>query len=193
MNNEWKFVGQPNWITLSSISGSDATTVTATATENITDDERKGSVVFWNMATDTTYVISCFQEKAPSPLIGITLDNLTWVNDVPSSGGVANKDNCSYTVTGQYADGSTRHITDFATVSGSLNVPSSTATTRQNVGTLTLTASYGSFTASNTVTAYQAAFVPYLNLSPAEITFNATGGTATINVESNIDWTVIDN
>ena len=190
MNNEWKFVGQPGWITLSSISGSDATTVTATATENTTDDERKGSVVFWNMTTDTTYVVSCFQEKAPSPLTGITLDNLIWVNDVPSSGGVANKDNCSYTVTGQYADGSTRHITDFATVSGSLNVPESTDTTRHSVGTLTLTASYGSFTASNTVTAYQAAFVPYINLTPAEIVFTSEGGTATINVESNIDWTV---
>ena len=190
MNNEWRFVGQPSWITLSSMSGSVGTTVTATATENTTDDERKGSVVFWNITTDTTYVISCFQEKAPSPLTGITLDNLTWVNDVPSSGGVANKDNCSYTVIGQYADGTTGDVTDFATVSGSLNVPESTDTTRHSIGTLTLTASYGSFTASNTVTAYQAAFVPYLNLSPAEITFNATGGTATINVESNIDWNV---
>ena len=190
MNNEWKFVGQPGWITLSSISGSDATTVTATATENTTDDERKGSVVFWNMTTDTTYVISCFQEKAPIPLTGITLDNLIWVNDVPSSGGTATKDNCSYTVIGQYADGTTSDVTDYATVSGSLNVPASTATTRQNVGALTLTASYGSFTASNTVTAYQAAFVTYINLTPAEIVFTSEGGTATINVESNIDWTV---
>ena len=190
MNNEWKFVGQPNWITLSSISGSDATTVTATATENTTDDERKGSAVFWNMTTDTTYAISCFQEKAPSPLTGITLDNLIWVNDVPSSGGTATKDNCSYTVTGQYADGTTSDITEYATVSGSLNVPSSTAATRHSVDTLTLTASYGSFTASNTVTAYQAAFVPYINLTPAEIVFTSEGGTATINVESNIDWTV---
>ena len=190
MNNEWRFVGQPGWITLSSISGSDATTVTATATENITDDERKGNVVFWNKTTDTTYVISCFQEKAPIPLTGITLDNLTWVTDVPASGGVANKDNCSYTVTGQYADGTTSDITDFATVSGSLNVPESTDTTRHSVGTLTLTASYGSFTASNTVIAYQAAFVPYINLTPAEIVFTSEGGTATINVESNIDWTV---
>ena len=190
MNNEWKFVGQPSWITLSSISGSDATTVTATATENTTDDERKGSVVFWNMTTDTTYVVSCIQEKAPSPLTGITLDNIIWVNDVPSSGGTATKDNCSYTVIGQYADGTTSDITEYATVSGSLNVPVSTNTTRHSVGTLTLTASYGSFTASNTVTAYQAAFAPYINLTPAEITFNATGGTAIINVESNIDWTV---
>ena len=187
MNNEWKFVGQPNWITLSSISGSDATTVTATATENTTDDERKGNVVFWNKTTDTTYSISCVQKKAPT---AITFDNVIWVNDVPSSGGTATKNNCSYTVIEQYADGSTRDVTDYTTVSGSLNVPSSTAATRQNVGTLTLIASYGRFTASTDVTAYQAAFVPYLNLSPAEIVFTSEGGTATINVESNIDWNV---
>lgn len=190
MNNEWRFVGQPGWITLSSMSGSVETTVTATATENTTDDDRKGSVVFWNITTDTTYVVSCIQKKAPT---AITFDNVIWVTDVPSSGGTATKDNCSYTVIEQYADGSTSDITDYATVSGSLNVPSTTATTRQNVGTLTLTASYGSFTASTDVTVYQEAVVPYLRLNPSTITFNATGGTATINIESNIDWTVSDN
>ena len=187
MNNEWKFVGQPSWITLSSISGSVGTTVTATAAENTTDDERKGSVVFWNITTDNTYVVSCFQKKAPT---AITFDNVIWVTDVPSSGGTATKDNCSYTVIGQYADGTTDDLTDFATVTGSLFVPFSGEGERHSAGTLTLTASYGSFTASNTVTAYQAAFVTYLNLSPAEIVFTSEGGTATINVESNIDWTV---
>ena len=187
MNNEWKFVGQPNWITLSSISGSDATTVTATATENTTDDERKGSVAFWNKTTDTTYAISCFQKKAPT---AITFDNVIWVNDVPSSGGTATKDNCSYTVIGQYADGTTDDLTDFATVTGSLFVPFSGEGERHSAGTLTLTASYGSFTASTDVTVYQAAFVPYINLTPAEIVFTSEGGTATINVESNIDWNV---
>ena len=190
MNNEWKFVGQPNWITLSSISGSDATTVTATATENTTDDERKGSVVFWNKTTDTTYSISCVQKKAPT---AITFDNVIWVNDVPASGGTATKDNCSYTVIGQYADGTTDDLTDFATVTGSLFVPFSGEIERHSAGTLTLTASYGSFTASTDVTAYQEAVAYYLRLNPSTITFNATGGTAIINVESNIDWTVIDN
>ena len=187
MNNEWKFVGQPSWITLSSMSGSVGTTVTATAKENTTDDDRKGSVVFWNMTTDTTYVVACFQKKAPT---AITFDNVIWVTDVPSSGGTATKDNCSYTVIGQYADGTTGDVTDFATVSGSLNVPFSGEGERHSAGTLTLTASYGSFTASTDVTAYQAAFVPYLNLSPAEIVFTSEGSTATINVESNIDWNV---
>ena len=187
MNNEWKFVGQPGWITLSSISGSDATTVTATATENTTDDERKGSVVFWNMTTDTTYVVSCFQKKAPT---AITFDNVIWVNDVPSSGGTATKNNCSYTVIGQYADGTTDDLTDFATVTGSLFVPFSGEGERHSAGTLTLTASYGSFTASTDVTVYQEAGGHYLRLNPSTITFNATGGTATINVESNIDWNV---
>ena len=187
MNNEWKFVGQPGWITLSSISGSVGTTVTATATENTTDDERKGNVVFWNKTTDTTYAISCFQKKAPT---AITFDNVIWVNDVPSSGGTATKDNCSYTVIGQYADGTTDDLTDFATVTGSLFVPFSGEGERHSAGTLTLTASYGSFTASTDVTVYQEAIAPYLRLNPSTITFNATGGTATINVESNIDWNV---
>lgn len=194
MNDEWRFVGRPSWITISSISGSGETTVTATATEN-TSDEREGTIVFWNRTTDTTYTIYCYQEEAPRTLTGITLDNITWVNDVPASGGIANKNNCSYTVIGHYDDGSTGDVTSISVVSGSLSIVPSTIETRHSVGELTLTATCGAFNASNTVVAYQAAFVPYLRVNPQTITFSSHGGTAVINVESNIDWelTLIDN
>lgn len=189
MNDEWRFVGRPNWITLSSISGSGETTVTATATEN-TSNEREGTIVFWNRTTDTTYTIYCYQEKAPRVLTGITLDNLIWVDDIPASGGIANKNNCSYTIIGHYDDGSTGDVTSVSVVSGSLSVSSSTNTSRHEAGVLTLTATCGGFNASNTVTAYQAAFVPYLTLSPAEIVFTSEGGVATIDVQSNVDWRI---
>ena len=102
-------------------------------------------------------------------LTGITLENITWVTDVPSSGGTATEENCSYKVVGHYDSGKSRTVTSKATVTGSLVVPATTAETREAVGTLELTATYEEFTASGTVTAYQEAdvFVPtgYLKLN----------------------------
>jgi len=102
-------------------------------------------------------------------LTGITLENITWVTDVPSSGGTATEENCSYKVVGHYDSGKSRTVTSKATVTGSLVVPATTAETREAVGTLELTATYEEFTASGTVTAYQEAdvFVPtgYLQLN----------------------------
>lgn len=92
-------------------------------------------------------------------LTGISLDNLTWVTDVPGSGGTATSANCSFTVTGYYDNNTTRNITNLSTISGSLVVPSTSAETREMVGTLTLTASYSGFTDSDTVGVYQEAVV----------------------------------
>lgn len=90
-------------------------------------------------------------------LTAITLDNLTWVTDIPATGGTATSANCSFTVTGYYSDGTTGNVTSQATVSGSLVVASTTSTTREYIDDLTLTASYDGYTDSSSVSVYQAA------------------------------------
>lgn len=92
-------------------------------------------------------------------ITGITFSAVTWVTDIPSSGGTATSGNCSFNVYGVYADGSTEDVTSLASISGSLYVPSTTAETREKVGTLTLTASYSGFTDSDTVDVYQEEYV----------------------------------
>ena len=88
-------------------------------------------------------------------LTGITIENLTWVTDVPYSGGTATKDNCSYKVLAHYDSGKSKTVTTKATVTGSLVVPATTAETREMVGVLQLTATYEGFTATGSVDAYQ--------------------------------------
>lgn len=88
-------------------------------------------------------------------LTGITIENLTWVTDVPYSGGTATKDNCSYKVLAHYDSGKSKTVTSKATVTGSLVVPATTAETREMVGVLQLTATYEGFTAIGSVDAYQ--------------------------------------
>lgn len=107
-------------------------------------------------------------------LTGITMEDLTWVTDVPYSGGTADKDNCSYNVVGHYDSGKSRTVTSKATVTGSLVVSATTADTREAVGTLELTATYSGFTASGTVTAYQEASVVDYGKMP--LTFDIISG-----------------
>ena len=87
----------------------------------------------------------------------ISLENLVWVKDVSANGGTADSGNCSFKVYAYYDSGKRKNVTRDATVSGSLVVSSTTADTREMVGTLTLTATYSGFTATGSVDVYQKA------------------------------------
>ena len=88
-------------------------------------------------------------------LTGITIEDLVWVTDIPKTGGTATANNCSFKVMAHYDSGKSRNVASRSTVTGSLVVPETTATTREMVGTLTLTAEYEGFTDSDSVDVYQ--------------------------------------
>ncbi len=120
----------------------------------------------WLSLTEENMSISYNKPK----LTAITFDNITWITDIPATGGTATKDNCKFKVYAKYDNGISVDISSDATVTGELAVPSSTATTRQSAGTLTLTALYSGFTATGNVTAYQEAAAPDFSAEP--LTFN---------------------
>ena len=114
-------------------------------------------------------------------LTAISLDNLVWVTNVPASGGTATKENCTYSVTAYYSDGTTSDVTSEATITGSQVIPSTNIGEVHSAGTLTLTASYSGFTATGDVTVYQEAATSDFSKEP--LTFNILSvGT--------INWTV---
>ena len=116
-------------------------------------------------------------------LTAITFDSITWVTDIPATGGTATKDNCTFKVYAKYDNGISVDILSDVTVTGELIVAETTATTRQSAGTLTLTASYGKFTATGNVTAYQEAAAPDFSTEP--LTFNILS-------DGTINWTASD-
>ena len=120
----------------------------------------------WLSLTEENMTISYNKPK----LTAITCGTITWVTDVPAKGGTATKDNCKFKVYGNYETGASADISSIVTVTGELVVPSSTADQRQEVGQLTLTASYGGFSATGNVTVYQEAAVPDFSTKP--LTFN---------------------
>ena len=94
-------------------------------------------------------------------LTAITLDNLTWVTDIPYSGGTGTSANCSYIITGYYDSGKTRKLNSFSVVDGEITASSTTSETRDLVGTLVLTATCSGFSATGSVDAYQEKYAPY--------------------------------
>ena len=169
-----------DWLTYSPISGHGNGIITITADTISSLEDRVATIIVSNSQYSLSASTSVTQKGAQ--LTAITFENLTWVTDVPASGGTATKDNCSYTVIGQYTNGRTVDVTEYVTVSGSLNVPVSTEMTRQNVGNLTLTANYDGFSASASISAYQAApsitGIGFTSLVWA-MDVPASGGTAT--------------
>ena len=169
-----------DWLTYSPISGHGNGIITITANTLSSLEDRVATIIVSNSQYSLSASTSVTQQG--SQLTAITFENLTWVTDVPASGGTATKDNCTYSVTAYYSDGTTGDITEHVTVSGSLNVAATTTVDRHDAGTLTLSASYSEFTASANVTVYQTA------PSITGISFNnltwvtdiaSTGGTAT--------------
>ena len=122
-----------------------------------------------------------FQNFTFIKVTAITLDNLVWATNIPASGGTATKDNCTYSVTAYYSDGTTSDVTSEATITGSQVIPSTNIGEVHSAGTLTLTASYSGFSATGNVTIYQEA----VDFSTKPLTFNIlSAGT--------INWTASD-
>ena len=101
-------------------------------------------------------------------LTAITFGSITWVTDVPATGGTASKDNCSFKVYGNYDNGTSVDISSDATITGELTVEKTTIKQRHEAGQLTLIASYGGFSATGNVTVYQEA----VDFSMEPLTFN---------------------
>ena len=112
-----------------------------------------------------------FQNFTFTKVTAITLDSLTWATNIPWSGGTATKDNCTYSVTAHYDDGTTSDVTSEATITGSQVIPSTNIEEVHSAGTLTLTASYSGFTATGNVTVYQEA-AESSDFSKKPLTFN---------------------
>lgn len=103
-------------------------------------------------------------------VVGVTVSNVQQITDIPATGGTATYQNFSYTVTLNYSDGTTDDITSTAdmTESTTVTATATTASTREVVGVINITATYydgpNPFTSTVTANVYQAALNTKLNL-----------------------------
>lgn len=55
----------------------------------------------WLSLTEENNAIN-YSKTPPKVLTAITFENLTWVTDIPTTGGTATKANCTYTIMAKY-------------------------------------------------------------------------------------------
>lgn len=154
------------WLTYSPVSGHGNATITLSASTLTGLEDRIKTLIATGSQEGQTLSATTVITQKYLTLTEIYFENLIWSTDVAWSGGTATSANCSFSIIAKYSDNSTEDITNKATISGSLVAPATTATTRQSVGTLTLTATYEDKTCTGSVEVYQEA--PLLS----EIFFN---------------------
>ena len=164
------------WLTYSPVSGHGNVTITLSASTLTGLEDRIATLIATGSQEGQTLSATTVIIQKYATLTEIYFENLTWATDIPYTGGTATSANCSFSIIAKYSDNSTKDITNLANVTGSLVVPATTATTRQSVGTLTLTATYEDKTCTGNVEVYQEAF----DFSQEPLTFNITSA-GTIN------------
>ena len=168
-----------DWLTYSPISGHGNGIITITANTLSSLEDRVATIIVSNSKHSVSDSVLITQHTVPT---AITFNNVVWATDVPATGGIADKNNCSYEVIALCSDGARLDITSLATVSGNLDITLSSSFFRENVGTLNLTATYDGLSASTSVSAYQAApSITGIEFTSLVWAYNipASGGTAT--------------
>ncbi|MFZ4427117.1 MAG: BACON domain-containing protein [Saprospiraceae bacterium] len=180
-NTTWTITGKPDWITLSTVSGSNNGTVTVTAAPNGTASVRNAVLTF-SAPGVTNRNVSITQQSA-STALGVSPTSLSF----PTAGGIlplSITSNTTWTATESLswlslsASGGTN--------SGTINV-SCTANpdTAVRTGIITFTG-IGALTQTVTVTQQGASL--FMSVAPSSIAFAALGSSQNLNITSNTSW-----
>ena len=159
-----------NWLSISPTSGHGNTQITLSASTLTGLQDRIATLIATGSQEGQTLSATTVITQKYLTLTEIYFENLTWVTDIPYTGGTATSANCSFSIIAKYSDNSTEDITNLANVTGSLFVPLSGEGERHSAGTLTLTATYEDKTCYGNAVAYQEAF----DFSQEPLTFNIT-------------------
>ena len=149
-----------NWLLFSPTSGYGNTQITFSASTLTGLQDRIATLIATGSQEGQTLSATTVITQKYLTLTEIYFENLTWVTDIPYTGGTATSANCSFSIIAKYSDNSTEDITNLANVTGSLFVPFSGEGERHSAGTLTLTATYEDKTCYGNAVAYQEAFNP---------------------------------
>lgn len=190
-SHNWRIVGRPNWITVSMNQGSGDAILMVTANQNNEADTRTGTMVFWDATTNQQYLVICTQTSQSSES-GRTITIVPNPATAAASGG---------TITVQIAY--TNREGDFLIAEpdsgvtvGQINFTGDSANVEITVpenGTFTgktYSVVFNGNGISETLIINQSAATPYLTVTPNNLVFGATGGTATFTIITNDSWTI---
>ena len=145
--------------------------------------------------------VEVYQELQQQEISAITFHSLTWVTNVPASGGTADKNNCAYQIDLTLDNGIViNDITSLCTVIGSIVVEPHYELQPNQDGLLTLQGEYRGFTCNGSVNAYRDALTinDIVNIDLSGLTWNGsdidcTGGTVDYtNCDYDVNLNIVD-
>lgn len=181
-NLSWNVTSQPSWLTVSPASGTNDATISLSVEDNeLIEEPRTGTLVI--KGADQTLNINVTQE--PPPILTVSPTSYNFPYDGGSKVILVNS-NLSYTISKNKSWISISKSGD--TGSGSFTISCiKNPTTSIQSGTVTVTG--GGI--SRTITVTQTG--PSLSISPTSLSYATSGGTKTVAVTSNTNWTISDN
>lgn len=189
-NHNWRIVSADTWYAFNQSQGSISTTISCYAEPNTGDTVRTSTVVFYDATERTTRNVVITQNASGSTAnITITPNPLT----VESTGGTKQ---IIINYVGRGEDFLIPTPSSTAITIGDINFTGETAnvniTIPENIEftAKTYTIDFSGLYASETLTINQSANEPFINVVPSSITFDSTGGTATITITTNDSWTI---
>ena len=185
-SDAWQIVGKPAWVRVSATAGTGTTTVTV-ATDPNTGYERNGSIVVYDQTTQRTYVVSVQQATGDVFMVA----RVNGSGDIPATGGL-----CYLEVTSPEKAWTASTSDNFIsldkntwTASTGVYVTFTANTANTRVATIEFVDAHNNHI---TYTQTQAGMNGQAGaVSPTVLIFDGTGGTQTVTVNIDNNWTVV--
>lgn len=186
----WTIPNYPNWITLSQTGGTGSASIIVTVDANNNNDIRTGSINVYDTNADRTYTSSIVQLGTATTASLVCEPN-------PLNAG-SNGGTYAITLAYQYRGDDVPAVTvsddhiAISDVSWNGDIGTARVLVKENTSATQYTGSIVfSGQQSTTLVVNQSGATPYLSMSPATVSFGPTGGTATIIITTNTDWTIV--
>ena len=185
-SDAWQIVGKPSWVSVSSTAGTGSTVITVTAATN-TQYERTGSIVVYNQTKNRSYVVTAQQSTGNVFMVA----RVNGSGDMPASSGV-----CYLEVTSPNKAWTASTSDSFIsldktgyTASTGLYVTFQMNTGANRTATINFVDALGqtlTYTQTQAGSNAQSGWV-----TPAYLSYNASGGTQTVQVSVPDTWQVV--
>ncbi|MFC2104885.1 BACON domain-containing protein, partial [Bacteroidota bacterium] len=180
-NLSWSVTSKPSWLTVSPSSGTNDGSVSISASSNNDVETRQGTLVIGGENRSVSISIS----QDPEPVLTVSPTSYNF----PYNGGnktISVSSNVSYTISKSKSWISISKTSGTGNSSFTISCVKNPTAGSQS-GTVTVTG--GGLTRTITVTQTG----PSLTVSPTSLSYLTAGGTKTVTITSNTDWTITDN
>ncbi len=188
-NVSWTVTSDQSWCTVNKSSGSRESTIEVSVTANTSETSDRTATITVQGEGITAKTVSVSQaRKEPDPFLTVSPTSLTF-DATSGSKSFTISSNVSWTVTSDQSWCTVNKSSGSRESTIEVSVTANTSETSDRTATITV---QGEGITAKTVSVSQARKEPdpFLTVSPTSLTFDATSGSKSFTISSNVSWTV---